>query len=246
MSIIRHPQIVPYSTSSFLTTASVASNTITFTKGDGSTFPITVNTGSGGGGGGTPGGTNTDIQFNDSTTFNGSSNFTFNKNTNLVNIQKAGSQNVFPPIIKSTTSSLEINGNINVLGKIQTNEANIYTQTFPSIRTLPFGKNVEWDIGKSGSIALITLSDNATDFDINYFGDLLGYAKGTLIVRQDSTGGWSFALPTSMGGGSISNYVENNGGGTYNPTPNPNAYDILEFVCINKIIFWSIKYNFTN
>jgi hypothetical protein len=31
-------------------TASVNSNTITFTKGDGSTFPITVNTGSGGGG----------------------------------------------------------------------------------------------------------------------------------------------------------------------------------------------------
>jgi hypothetical protein len=38
-------------TGSLLTTASVNLNTITFTKGDGSTFPITVNTGSGGGGG---------------------------------------------------------------------------------------------------------------------------------------------------------------------------------------------------
>jgi hypothetical protein len=38
-------------TGSLLTTASVSSNTITFTKGDGSTFPITVNTGSGGSGG---------------------------------------------------------------------------------------------------------------------------------------------------------------------------------------------------
>lgn len=37
-------------TGSLLTTASVSSNTITFTKGDGSTFPITVNTGSGGSG----------------------------------------------------------------------------------------------------------------------------------------------------------------------------------------------------
>ena len=36
---------------SFLITASVNLNTITFTKGDGTTFPITVNTGSGGGGG---------------------------------------------------------------------------------------------------------------------------------------------------------------------------------------------------
>jgi hypothetical protein len=38
-------------TGSLLTTASVNLNTITFTKGDGSTFPITVDTGSGGGGG---------------------------------------------------------------------------------------------------------------------------------------------------------------------------------------------------
>jgi len=35
-----------------LVTASVSLNTITFTKGDGTTFPIVVNTGSGGGGGG--------------------------------------------------------------------------------------------------------------------------------------------------------------------------------------------------
>ena len=38
-------------TGSLLLTASVSSNTITFTKGNGSTFPITVDTGSGGGGG---------------------------------------------------------------------------------------------------------------------------------------------------------------------------------------------------
>jgi len=41
-------------TGSLLTTASVSLNTITFTKGDGSTFPITVDTGSGGGGAGFP------------------------------------------------------------------------------------------------------------------------------------------------------------------------------------------------
>ena len=41
------------STASFLVTASANSNTITFTKGDASTFAVTVNTGSGGGGGST-------------------------------------------------------------------------------------------------------------------------------------------------------------------------------------------------
>ena len=41
--------VAPTSTGSLLVTASVNLNTITFTKGDGSTFPITVDTGSGGG-----------------------------------------------------------------------------------------------------------------------------------------------------------------------------------------------------
>jgi hypothetical protein len=238
------------STVGFFGTASwaqSASQAITASRATTSSFALTASyaLSGGSGGSGSPGGANTTIQFNDSTDFNGSSNFTFNKNTNLVTIQKTGSQNIFPPVIASTISSLAINGNIDVLGKIQTNEANIYTQTFPQIQTLPFDKSVEWDIGKSGSIALITLSDNATDFDINYFGGLLGYTKGTLIVKQDSVGGWSFPLPTSLSGGIVSNYVENNGGGTYNPTSDPNAYDILEFICINKLIFWSIKYNFT-
>ena len=40
------------STPNAIITASVSQNTITFTKGDGTTFPVTVNTGSGGGGGG--------------------------------------------------------------------------------------------------------------------------------------------------------------------------------------------------
>lgn len=46
MSILRHKQIDPYDTGSFLLTASVSLNTITFTKGNGSTFPIVINSGS--------------------------------------------------------------------------------------------------------------------------------------------------------------------------------------------------------
>lgn len=58
-----------------LITASVSTNVLTFTKGNGSTFSLTVNTGSGGG---TPGGSDTYIQFNKSNTFAGTSSFTFN------------------------------------------------------------------------------------------------------------------------------------------------------------------------
>ena len=39
--------VTTFNTGSFLITASIDLNTITFIKGDGSTFPITVNTGSG-------------------------------------------------------------------------------------------------------------------------------------------------------------------------------------------------------
>ena len=62
-----------------LVTASVSLNTITFTKGDGSTFPITVNTGSGGGG--TPGGSDTEIQYNNAGTFGGVSTLKYNGTT---------------------------------------------------------------------------------------------------------------------------------------------------------------------
>ncbi len=61
-------------------TASVLSNTITFTKGDGTTFPITVNTGSGGGST-TPGGSSGQIQYNNSNTFGGVPTLTYDGTT---------------------------------------------------------------------------------------------------------------------------------------------------------------------
>lgn len=45
------PGVTAINTSSFLINATVSSNVLTFTKGDGSTSNLTVNTGSGGGGG---------------------------------------------------------------------------------------------------------------------------------------------------------------------------------------------------
>lgn len=45
-----------------------------------------VEWGTGGGGGGTPGGSNTEVQFNDSGSFGGDPTFTFNKTTNLLSV----------------------------------------------------------------------------------------------------------------------------------------------------------------
>ena len=87
MSIIRHQQIVPYSTSSFLTTASIALNTITFTKGDGSTFPINVAAGST-----FPAGNNLEIQYNNNGVFGASSKYRFKENSNLLILTGSFSQ----------------------------------------------------------------------------------------------------------------------------------------------------------
>ena len=77
------------STASFtlnaIVTASVSSNKITFTKGNGTTFPITVNTGSGGGGATSPGGSTTEMQYNNAGTFGGTSALTFDGTTITAN-----------------------------------------------------------------------------------------------------------------------------------------------------------------
>jgi len=68
-------------TGSLLTTASAAGNTITFTKGDGSTFPVTV-----AGGTGAPGGSDTQLQFNSASVFSGSSKLTYNYTSSILTL----------------------------------------------------------------------------------------------------------------------------------------------------------------
>jgi hypothetical protein len=105
-------------TGSLLANASVNLNTITFTRGNGSTFPITINTGSGGSS--TPGGAFNTIQFNNGGLFSGSSNFTLLNNNALY---LTGSLNVSGSIVgnltgtssQATTASYALNGGVTQL-----------------------------------------------------------------------------------------------------------------------------------
>ena len=92
------------STGSLLTTASVAGTTMTFTKGDSSTFDVTLP-----GSGGTPGGSPGEVQFNDGGSFGGDPRFIFAKSTGLAqlsgSLQITGStENIF--LIKSGSVDL--------------------------------------------------------------------------------------------------------------------------------------------
>ena len=98
------------STGSLLTTASVAGTTMTFTKGDNSTFDVTLP----GGSGGTPGSPSNSIQFNDGGSFGGDPRFIFEKTTGLTqlsgSLQITGSSTSDIFIIKSASiDTLKVN-----------------------------------------------------------------------------------------------------------------------------------------
>ena len=67
--------------SSFISGASAIGSTITFTRGDGSTFPVSVTAGTG-----APGGPEQSLQFNSASVFSGSNNLKFDYNTNSLTL----------------------------------------------------------------------------------------------------------------------------------------------------------------
>lgn len=62
----------------------------------------------GGGGGGTPGGSDTDIQFNDSGSFGGDSNFTYDKNNIVVTLKNGGAISGSTDGITITTDNVTV------------------------------------------------------------------------------------------------------------------------------------------
>jgi hypothetical protein len=126
--------------------------------------------GTGSGGGGTPGGANTQIQFNDSSTFGGSANFTFNKATG--NVSLTGNVNI---------SALSLATHIQA--------ANTFTisQYTSSLTNLSGTQTVALDFNQ-GSNFLITLSAGANitlsnPTNISRLGQ-----QGTIIFKTPSSG----------------------------------------------------------
>ena len=112
---------------------------VTITGGTAGYFLRTDGTGNlswastgGGGGNGTPGGTNTQVQFNDEDTFGGNANFTFDKSTGILSIpilsantvsangfQTAGNVtagNIKANTLANITGNLRVTGNVNFTG----------------------------------------------------------------------------------------------------------------------------------
>lgn len=83
-----------------------------FLQTDG-TGNLTWAAGGGGGGNGSPGGANTQVQFNDAGTFGGDAGFTYNKNTNTLQVENISAGDTLNDTV-NIVGNLSVNGNINL------------------------------------------------------------------------------------------------------------------------------------
>lgn len=95
------------------------------------------------------------------------------------------------------------------------------------------GPNTNWDIDK-GCNANLTLNQANTNIIIN---NVKVGQYGTLVVKQDATGGRAISLPTGS-------KVINGGNGFIPLTSTPNAINILSFYYDGTNYFWTYGNNF--
>ena len=157
----------------------------------------------GGGGNGTPGGANTDIQFNNAGTFGGASGFTFNNVTNLMTV---GNANI-------TSNLTATNANITTLLKATT--ANVVTlNASSSIAAVNISgrltTNSQPNITSVGTLTSLNV-DGLTNLgpvgNVSISGGTLGY-----VLSTDGFGGLSWIQASGTPGGTNQQLQFNNSG----------------------------------
>lgn len=136
---------------------------------------LTWAAGGGGGGNGTPGGSNTQVQFNDSGTFGGDIGFTYNKSTNILNVDNVVvSANINANKI-TATANITANyfiGNGSQLTGVSLDVAN-YVSKSNQANITQLGNlvslNVDGDITGLGNI---NISDTLSATALNISGDI--------------------------------------------------------------------------
>lgn len=215
-------------TGSLLTTASVASNTITFTKGDGSTFPITVATGSGGSGTVGPGAQNYLAFFSGSTTTISSSVIYQSGSTGIGIFTAAPTYSVDVFLAGKGDNGFRLRtGTFPNPDVLYTNQKDIYIPnlidagifTSPplplsSLNVVLSDPNDSGRLYRTASSAFggFPFSGNAVitgsltfapSSSVSYAGEIVRFGAGTLVTGQlyflSSSGTWSLANASSTG-----------------------------------------------
>jgi len=134
-----------------------------------------------------PGGSDTQVQFNDSSAFAGDAQFTFNKTSGLTTITGAGNTGValFKAVTGSGTSSVQINDNGTMVI-----DSDVGTGTFPL--TLKYNGTIMAQFSHPGSLILgrngvqptLTLGQNTGSS-----AGILNFSGGYADIRTIGTGG---------------------------------------------------------
>ena len=157
------------------------------------------------GGNGTPGGTNTQVQFNSNGAFGGSANFTFNTTNNTLNLTNANISNV-----------LRVLGNVQVSDNI--NASNIVLTT--NITTSNGFVNGNLTINPSGNLRTYGNVNTAGSSNIN-LGTLsnihIDGGSANYVLKTDGAGNLSWAAQTGGNGtpGGTNTQVQFNNAGNF-------------------------------
>jgi len=230
--------------SSFISGASAIGSTITFTRGDGSTFPVTVAAGTG-----APGGSNTNIQFNSASVFSGSSNFSFDYVNN--NLTLTGSLNITGSTTQIGNNTLLgntlLSGSIIISGAYGTNNptVRIYGDTEHNgyIRFDPVSTNIDPTI--SASYIYVSGSTNDLYFTQNGQGygntTRLRWLEGNLYTGLLNGGLITSASSTTFNISSGSGIIVN-----LNASINDNPYPTVQYVNWGNLTNQTLTYRTTN
>ena len=151
-----------------------ANVTVAVAGAPGSNQTLTIASTGGGGGSTSPGGTNTQIQFNDSAVFGGDAGLTYNKTTDVLTVTGG----------LIATGSINVSGGINSTGNVN---AKVFSSGLVSLGDSP---TINWDVSL-GSTAQIILGGART---LNAPTNQISGGTYTLIVKQDATGARTLAF----------------------------------------------------
>jgi len=126
----------------------------------------------GGGGGGTPGGANTQIQYNNNGTFGGSAAFTFNNTTNTI-----ATTGTFSATANITGGNILTNGLINVTNTT----ANTITTTLTS------GADANFNLTAQNGVAQNLTNTEVARFGINHGPSNTGWDSFTQYIRGSAS-----------------------------------------------------------
>jgi hypothetical protein len=106
----------------------------------------------------------------------------------------------------------------------------------PSYTSLVDGATITWTMDSTKTVqnATVTLGGART----LALSGLIGGMTGVLIVKQDSGGGKTLALP-------VGSKVINTGGGVINLSTGANAIDIISFIYDGTDLYWAFGMSFT-